>query len=313
MTERRYGAYMDIIASVINSPELKSFRAAYEHTIEHPTEAKQRNLFKRLYEHKIVQDVVVDTFNPVWNNGESHSKNRLTQELNEAQNVLQRLIREIDIQYEHIQNLEEKLFLTSNPKNSENAVQIKKLFNYIVTSDNITLNISKERQCPIVQIKAPLIYFNEKDFQTREDIIKALRNFHFSESEENIDLLEELFINKNLVLWFKNTFYLKNAIHLQAISDTRNANQVQNPHVAIDCWGGHGQAIAKCVETNNLIVLLEQARGAMMNVNTRDTMFPRMLSQLLTLNHDTEVFKMHGREEFISWNTYKSLRTQNEK
>lgn len=304
MNQHFYDAYMDLIKSAImEDPGLEQYRGSLQKILSSPTEAKIRQLYTRIKGSHQFQNRLMNQLKPVWFGNKQEDVDKWINHKSLLINRINQHLQEIESLQKDVDQLTSEIWTYMNdPTNDSTENEIKKFIKYTSTQKGIIIFPRGDEL--FLRMKVPIRYYEKHIIASR---ISNIQNF-----KKNI--LEEVFIKQNYTLWFTNEYKISSKINIIPTDNVNTRENLVNPHTRISCWGGHGTAMAKAIEAGNLIGLIEQLRGAQMNINARDVMFERFLSNLGNLKQTAEVVTKQGKEdEFIPWSTFLSLITQDEK
>lgn len=287
----------------MEDPGLEQYRGSLQKILSSPTEAKIRQLYTRIKDSNQFQNRLTNQLKPVWFGNKQEDVDKWTYDKAVLINHINDYLHKIELLQKDVDQLTSKIWdYTNNPVNDSIENEIKKFIKYTSTQKGIIV-FPKGNEL-FLRMKVPIRYYEKDIIATR---ISNVRDF-------KKNALEEVFIKQNYTLWFTNEYKISSKINIIPTNNVNEKENLVNPHTRISCWGGHGTAMAKAIEAGNLIGLVEQLRGAQMNINARDVMFETFLANLGVLKPTAEVVTKQGKEdEFIPWSTFQSLITQEEK
>lgn len=238
--------------------------------------------------------------------GKRHIINRLQNNINSRQENINGYIRQLNQCYADLKDLQTRLLGAQHAASDEDE------FNAFLTANADKITYAKLTNGYIyMRYKTPLLYWDE-------DVFKILRessnnNPLHNPNEERQWLIDDIFIKRNVVLWFDSAFRYNLAgvgferrILENEFNDVPSAKGLPNPHhYYYNCWGDNEPAIIAAQNKGDNVIAFAQIFAAIAGINLSDNIvLNRFINDMWRDFRNVPCLEIKETNEFISIDTY---------
>lgn len=232
--------------------------------------------------------------------------NRLQSNINSKQENINSYINQLYQCYADLNDLQTRLLGAQHTASDEDE------FNAFLTANADKITYAKLTDGYIyMRYRTPLLYWDE-------DVFKILRESSNSnplhhDNEEKQWLIDDIFIKRNVVLWFDSAFRYNLAgtgfdrrVLENDFSDVPSAKGLPNPHhYYFNCWGDNEPAIITAQNKGDNVIAFAQIFAAIAGINLSDNIvLNRFINDMWRDFKNVPCLEIKETNEFISIDTY---------
>lgn len=238
--------------------------------------------------------------------GKQRIINRLRSNIDSKQENINSYIRQLNQYYADLNDLQTRLLGAQHTASDEDE------FNEFLTANADKITYAKLTNGYIyMRYRTPLLYWDE-------DVFKILRESSNSnplhhDNEEKQWLIDDIFIKRNVVLWFDSAFRYNLAgigfdrrILENEFGDVPAAKGLPNPHhYYYNCWGDNEPAIIAAQNKGDNVIAFAQIFAAIAGINMSDNVvLNKFINDMWRDFKNVPCLEIKETNEFISIDTY---------
>lgn len=288
-----FGASTEAIATAL----IQGKQTQYETNITAIAEAAMNDAFR---------EQIIGTLSQASAYGRQRIINRLERKISNKQESINTYLNQLKQLYIELKDMQARLLGAQHTASDEDELNAF----LIANADKITYANLIDGYI-YMRYRTPLLYWDE-------DVFKILRessnnNPLHNANEERQWLIDDIFINRNVVLWFDSAFRYNLAstgfgyINLENdFSDVPSKKGLPNPHhYYYNCWGDNEPAIIEAQSKGDNVIAFAQIFAAIAGINLSDNIvLNRFINDMWRNFKNVPCLEIKETNELISINTY---------